>query len=291
MARSLVTGASTGIGFATALRLASEGHEVHASVRSLDSGQSLLEASEGLDLSLVVMDVDDDDSVSGALGTLQADRGPIDVLVNNAGIADGHSVEETPLSDFQRVMNTNAWGTLRCIHAVLPSMRERSAGHILNVTSLAGRVAISGQGAYAASKFAAEALTEVLAAETKPFGIRVTLIEPGVIATPIFAKAMSSPENPDTPYIGGQRLGELFMNSLAGTPGTPEMVADTVWHAITTDAPELRYLVGGDAERIAKRRSELTDEEWIERQSDPDDDRYRSWISEVSGVQMNEPPS
>ena len=105
--RSLVTGASTGIGFATALRLATEGHEVHASVRSLENGRALLDASAGLALSLVVMDVDDDESVAGSLGELQADRGPVDVLVNNAGIAGGHSVEETPLADFQRVMNTN----------------------------------------------------------------------------------------------------------------------------------------------------------------------------------------
>lgn len=95
MTRSLVTGASTGIGFSTALRLATGGREVHASVRSLESGQALLDAADALDLSLVVMDVDDDESVAGALGALQADRGPIDVLVNNAGIAGGHSVEET----------------------------------------------------------------------------------------------------------------------------------------------------------------------------------------------------
>ena len=291
MTRSLVTGASTGIGFATALRLATEGHEVHASVRSLDSGQALLDASKGLDLALVVMDVDDDDSVSAALGGLQADRGPIDVLINNAGIAGGHSIEETSVAEFQRVMNTNTWGTLRCIHAVLPLMRERSAGHIVNVTSLAGRVAIAGQGAYAASKFAAEALTEILAAETKPFGIRVTAIEPGVIVTPIFEKGIQNPENPDTPYVGGRRLGELFMSALMGTPGTPDMVAEEIWQAITADAPELRHLVGDDAIRMAGRRLELTDEEWIAGQSDPDDDRYRAWVSDISGVQVNPLPN
>ena len=291
MTRSLVTGASTGIGFATALRLATEGHEVHASVRSPESGQALLDASKGLDISLVVMDVDDDDSVAAALNGLQADRGPIDVLINNAGIAAGHSIEETSVAEFQRVMNTNTWGTLRCIHAVLPLMRERSAGHIVNVTSLAGRVAIAGHGAYAASKFAAEALTEILAAETKPFGIRITLIEPGVIVTPIFEKGMQNPENPDTPYVGGRRLGEFFVSALMGTPGTPDMVAETIWQAITTDAPELRHLVGDDAIRMAGRRLELTDEEWIDGQSDPDDDRHRAWISDMSGVQVNALPS
>jgi NAD(P)-dependent dehydrogenase (short-subunit alcohol dehydrogenase family) len=264
---------------------------VHASVRSLDSGQALLDASKELNLSLVVMDVDDDDSVSAALGGLQADRGPIDVLVNNAGIATGHSVEETSVAEFRRVMNTNTWGTLRCIHAVLPSMRERTAGHIVNVTSISGRVAVPGQGAYCASKFAAEALTEVLAAETKPFGIRVTMIEPGVIMTPIFEKGMQDPENPDTPYVSGRRLGEYFVNSLMGTPGTPDMVADAIWRTITDDDPELRHLVGDDAVRLAERRLEITDEEWIARHSDSDDDRHRAWMSDMSGVQVNPLPS
>jgi NAD(P)-dependent dehydrogenase (short-subunit alcohol dehydrogenase family) len=290
MTRSIVTGSSTGIGFATALRLATEGHEVHASVRSLESGQALLDASDGLDLSLLVMDVDDDGSVSGALGALQSDSGPIDVLVNNAGVAGGHCIEETPLAEFQRQMNTNTWGTLRCIQAVLPSMRERSSGHILNVTSLAGRVALPGHGAYVMSKFAADAMTEVLAAETKPFGIRVTAIEPGVILTPIFAKGIDNPENPNTPYIAGKRKVELVTNILRGAPGTPETVADVIWQAITADEPKLRYLVGTEAERLAAKRLEITDEEWIARQSDPDNDRYRTWISEMSGVQVNANP-
>jgi NAD(P)-dependent dehydrogenase (short-subunit alcohol dehydrogenase family) len=194
---SVVTGASTGIGFAAALHLAREGHRVHASVRSVASGQALAAAAEGLDLSLMVMDVDDDASVVGAFAPIVNDTG-VDVLVNNAGIAAGHAIEDTPLSDFQRSMNTNAWGMLRCIQAVLPSMRGRGSGHIINVTSVAGKVATAGHGAYAVSKWAAEALTEVLAAEVMPFGIRVTAIEPGVILTPIFEKAMGDPEDPTT---------------------------------------------------------------------------------------------
>ncbi|MET0491037.1 MAG: SDR family NAD(P)-dependent oxidoreductase, partial [Acidimicrobiales bacterium] len=118
MTVSVVTGASTGIGFATALRLAQEGHQVHASVRSKASGQALLDAAGASDLSLVVMDVDHDDSVSAALEGLLAETGGVDVLVNNAGIAVGHAIEDTPLADFERVMNTNVWGTLRCIQAV-----------------------------------------------------------------------------------------------------------------------------------------------------------------------------
>ena len=289
MTVSLVTGASTGIGFATALRLAQEGHQVHASVRSEASGQALLDAAGDLDLSLVVMDVDHDDSVTAALEALLAATGGVDVLVNNAGIAIGHAVEDTPLADFERVMNTNVWGTLRCIQALLPSMRERRSGHILNVTSTAGRVAVAGQSAYTMSKFAAEALTESLAAEVAPFGIHVSAIEPGVIETPIFEKALADPEDPTTPYVGGRRIGEFYIYSLLNDPATPDLVAAVIWQAITADEPKLRYLAGADAKALVAHRDELSDEEWITRQADPDDNRWRAWIKDITGVDI--PPT
>jgi len=286
MTVSVVSGVSTGIGFATALRLAQEGHRVYGSVRSAASGQALVEAADGLDLSLVVMDVDDDASVATALAGVLEATGGIDVLVNNAGIAVGHAVEDTPMADFQRAMNTNAWGTLRCIHAVLPSMRERGSGHILNVTSVAGRVGTAGQGAYAMSKFAAEGLTEVLAAEAKPFGIHVSAIEPGVIATPIFDKAVADPEDPSTPYVGGRRMGEWFMYSLLGDPASPDRVADVIWEALSSPEPKLRYLVGEDAERLVAYRREATDEAWIEGQAQPEDNAWRTWITDVTGIDL-----
>jgi len=284
MTVSVVTGVSTGIGFATALRLAQEGHRVYGSVRSEASGEALVEAADGFDLSLVVMDVDDDDSVATALdGVLEASGG-IDVLVNNAGVAWGHDIESTSMATFQAVMNTNAWGTLRCSHAVMPSMRERGSGHILNVTSVAGRVAVSSQAAYAMSKWAAEALTEVLAAELAPFGVKVSAIEPGVIRTPIFDKAMQDPSDPYSPYVGNRRLAEWFMYSLMGTPAPPEQVAETIRDAIAVAEPKLRYLVGDDAERFEPYRRSITDEEWITRQSEPDEDAWWAWIETATGV-------
>lgn len=285
MTRSVITGASTGIGRATALRMAREGHEVHASVRSLDSGAELLEASDGLDLSLVVMDVDDGESVTAAFASIERDHGSIDVLVNNAGVAGGASIEETPLTDFIRLMNTNTWGALRCIQAVLPSMRGRGAGAIVNVTSLAGVLAQGGQGAYVASKFALEGLTEVLAIEARPFGIRVSAIEPGVIKTPIFSKG-SGGAVVETPYVGTRRMGEVFRSTLGGRPGTPDEVAEVIWTAITSEQPQLRYSVGDDAGRMLAYRASVTDEAWVAHQSEPDDDVFRAWISDVSGVDV-----
>jgi NAD(P)-dependent dehydrogenase (short-subunit alcohol dehydrogenase family) len=237
----------------------------------------------------VQLDVTSEEAWSHAVARAVARFGGVDVLVNNAGIAIGHAVEDTPLADFIRVMNTNVWGTLRCIQAVLPSMRERGSGHILNVTSTAGRVAVAGQSAYTMSKFAAEALTESLAAEVAPFGIHVSAIEPGVIETPIFEKALADPEDPTTPYVGGRRIGEFYIYSLLNDPATPDLVAEVIWQAISADEPKLRYLAGADAKALVAHRGELSDEEWITRQADPDDNAWRAWIKDVTGVEI--PPT
>ena len=120
--------------------------------------------------------------------------GRIDVLVNNAGVAVHGSVEELPLSEFRRVMETNFFGALRCIQAVVPGMRERRHGCIVNVTSVAGRFSAAPQAPYSSSKWALEAASEALAQEVKPFGVRVAIVEPGVIATPIFGKITAARE-------------------------------------------------------------------------------------------------
>ena len=282
MGTAVVTGSSTGIGFAIALKLAQEGERVLAGVRSKESGAALEAAATGLDLELLLMDVDDDASVAGALGGV----GPIDILVNNAGISEGYSVEETPIAQFQAVMNTNTWGSLRCIQAVLPGMRERGTGTIVNVTSVSGRVPMAQMGAYTVSKQAQEALTEVLAMETAGFGIRVAAIEPGVILTPIFEKALSRPALTDSPYQSqSSRLVHFFVTAL-GAPTMPDAVADAVWHAITTDDPELRYTVGPDADRLATAYASTGSDEWIARAGDLDDEAWKKFFGEASGVPL-----
>jgi NAD(P)-dependent dehydrogenase (short-subunit alcohol dehydrogenase family) len=279
MTVSVVTGSSTGIGQATALRLARDGHTVFGSVRSESSGQALLEAAGDLDVRLLVMDVDDDRSVADALGGLE-----VDVLVNNAGISSGHCVEETPLATFQAVMNTNAWGIVRCVHAVLPSMRERGSGRIVNVTSAAGRLGNATQGAYCMSKWAAEALTESLAQEVATFGIKVSAVEPGVIVTPIFEKAMTDLASPDSPYAeANQRMGEWFLQSLlTGAALAPEAVADVIAECVAADEPKLRYLVGPDAEALVAERA--ADPEAYARVGGGPTDDWWTWITGVTGV-------
>ena len=138
--------------------------------------------------------MDSDDSVTEAIGAIHKEQGPIDVLVNNAGIERRGSTEELDLSDFRAVMETNYFGALRCIKGVLPQMRERKSGCIINVTSVAGRISASPLGCYAAAKFALEALSESLAQETKMFNIRVAVVQPGIISTAMARRMRTSPK-------------------------------------------------------------------------------------------------
>jgi NAD(P)-dependent dehydrogenase (short-subunit alcohol dehydrogenase family) len=283
---AIVTGCSTGIGFATALRLAREGCRVYATVRSEASGANLVEAAGDLPVSLLVVDVDDDASVAAGIASVIAAESRVDILVNNAGIVVSGDVEAMALDTFQAVMNTNLWGGLRCIQAVLPTMRGQRSGCIVNVTSIAGRVACAGQGAYAASKWAAEALSEILAAEVAPFGIRVAIIEPGIVETAIFEKAVRQPIDFDSPYFPITFRTARFLMAGAATPSSPDEVAEVIWHAVTTDAPVLRSTVGPDAAALAEHRPQLSDETWIGALSDPDDAAWRARMLEWGATEV-----
>ena len=286
MQTAIVTGSSTGIGFVTALRLAREGCRVYATVRSEASGAQLLEAADDLPLSLLVVDVDDDPSVAGGIASVIAAEGRVDILVNNAGVVAAGDIEAMTLDRFQAVMNTNLWGTVRCIQAVLPTMREQRSGCIVNVTSIAGRVACAGQGAYAASKWAAEAVSEILASEVAPFGIRVAVIEPGVVETAMFDKAVRQPIDFDSPYFPITFRTSRFLMAGAATPSAPDEVAEAIWQAVTTDAPVLRTTVGPDAAALAAHRPHLTDEAWIGGLSDPDDTAWRAHMLEWGATEV-----
>jgi NAD(P)-dependent dehydrogenase (short-subunit alcohol dehydrogenase family) len=283
---AIVTGSSTGIGHATALRLAREGCRVYATVRSEASGAALLEAAGDLALSLLVVDVDHDASVTAGIGSVLAAEGRVDILVNNAGVMSSGDVETMPLATFQSMMNTNTWGTLRCIQAVLPFMRAQGAGTIVNVTSIAGRVATPGQGAYAASKWAAEALSEVLAAEVAPFGIRVAIVEPGVVVTAMVDKAMHQPIDTDSPYFPFTFRTSRFLLAGLADPSSPDDVAEAVWHAVTTDEPRLRRPVGADARALAEHRPTVDDETWVATLGGSDDDEWRARMAEWGAIEV-----
>jgi NAD(P)-dependent dehydrogenase (short-subunit alcohol dehydrogenase family) len=184
MASVLITGTSKGIGLETALAFARAGYQVHATMRNPSQSPALAEtaAREKLPITISTMDVDSDASVSNAIAAIQK-NGPIDVLVNNAGIEGVGPVEEFPLAKFRAIMETNYFGALRCIQAVVPEMRQRKSGTIINVSSVAGRICNPPLISYCASKWALEALSEGLAGELKTLNVRVAIVEPGIIDT------------------------------------------------------------------------------------------------------------
>lgn len=275
MASVLVTGASRGIGLATCLSLGRAGHRVFATMRHPVRSPELELTAEKEDLPITIsaMDVDSNDSVRAAVGAIHDQNGPLSALVNNAGIERRGSVEELDLADFRAVMETNYFGPLRCAQAVLPPMREQGAGCIVNVTSVAGRIALSPLAPYSASKFALEALSEVLAQEVKPFGIRVAIVQPGVIDTAM-ARAIGE-QSGSSLYPHERRLANMFAASLE-TPTDPSMVGEKIRDIIESGTWQLRHPIGPDAEPFLAWRASMTDEEWVDWSAADDDTWYDS---------------
>src|SRR5437868_3526873 len=255
---ALVTGCSSGIGLATALHFARQGYEVFAGVRNVAGASDLAAAiaRDRLSAKPLALDVNDEASVKRGVDEVLAKAGGIDVLVNNAGIGGGGPIEEVPVDFAQSMFETNYFGVIRVIRAALPSMRARRGGAIVNVSSIAGRVAIAGHGHYSAVKHALEAASEALAQEVVAFGIRVAIVEPGVVITPIFTKARRFAD-PASPYAVHVRRLLLFYQMQMKTPSQPADVARVIHEAATTDSPKLRYLVGEDARRLDAGRRRL----------------------------------
>ena len=273
MASALITGTSSGIGLATVLAFGRAGHTVFATMRNPARAPQLGEtvAAEELPVQILTLDVDSDTSVADALSEIRHQGGQIDVLVNNAGIERTGSVEELPLDVFRDTMETNYFGAVRCIKAVLPDMRERGSGRIINVTSIAGKMAPSPFAPYVASKFALEALSESLALEVTPFGVRVAIVEPGIIDTPM-ARRIEQPKSPSK-YPQEARWSAAFVESLK-TPMAPSVVADKILEIVESDTQILRHPVGPDAKPFLDWRAGMTDEEFVEWGALSDDDWY-----------------
>ncbi len=262
MATVLITGTSTGIGMATALAFGRAGHRVVATMRNPTAAPGLAEAAarEKLSVTVLPMDVDADASVRDGIARAERAVGAIDVLVNNAGIERMGSVEELPLSEFRAVMETNYFGVIRCTQAVLPAMRERRSGCIINVASVAGHVASAPMAAYAASKFALEALSECLAQEVASFNIRVAIVEPGIIDTQM-SRHIGVASAP-SPYAQQRRMAALFATALQA-PVPPSVVAEKILEIAVGDTPQLRHPVGPDAEPFLGWRRAMSDEAWV----------------------------
>jgi NAD(P)-dependent dehydrogenase (short-subunit alcohol dehydrogenase family) len=277
----LITGTSKGIGHETALAFARAGYRVHATMRNPPASPALAEAAakDKLAITITAIDVDNDASVRNGIAAIEAQHGPIDVLVNNAGIEAAGSIEESSMDDFRATMETNYFGVLRCTKAVVPSMRQRRAGTIINISSVAGSFSQPPMTAYCASKWALEALSESLACEMKSFGVRVVLVKPGIIDTAMARRIMTAES---TQYPHASRISSLFVTTLTNAPVPPMLVAEKILEIAESKSWQLRYPVGPDAEPMIAWRRSMTDEQWVDLHS-ADDETYQKMMGASAG--------
>jgi NAD(P)-dependent dehydrogenase (short-subunit alcohol dehydrogenase family) len=258
----LITGCSSGIGEATAARLARSGWTVYATARRPETLAGLTECRH------LALDVTDEPSMKTAVDAVLADAGHIDALVNNAGYSLSGAVETLDVDDIRREFETNVFGLVRLSQLVLPGMRERRQGRIVNIGSMGGKLTFPGGGAYHASKYAVEAFSDALRFEVSGFGIQVVLIEPGLITTNFDDAALASMDL-DTagPYASFNRAvakatTEAYAGPMAKFGGPPESVAKVVEKALTKSHPKARYTVTPSAPASIATRKVLGDRGW-----------------------------
>lgn len=281
MASVLITGTSKGIGLEAALAFGRAGYKVHATMRNPSQSPQLAETAvrEKLPIHISTMDVDSDQSVTHAIAAIHKDHGPVDVLVNNAGVERAGSVEELPFADFRAVMETNYFGALRCIQPLLPHMRQRRSGSIVNVTSVAGRISSAPLTPYAASKWALEALSEGLAGEMKSFNVRVAIVEPGIIDTAM-ARRIGDPAA-DSLYPHRARFSSLFQASLKNQV-PPSLVGQKILEIVESGTWQLRHPVGPNALPLLKWRGQMADEEWVDLNAGDDESFFRRMTRDLN---------
>ena len=262
----IVTGANSGIGRSTAITLAKNDYTVFATMRSLERGEKLREIAQELNLVIkaVELDVSDTDSVNQGINEILDQTDQIDVLINNAGVGSNAVIEDVDIESDKSVFETNFWGVVRCIQAVLPTMRQQKSGHIIQVSSIAGRVGLPAQPIYSASKWALEGLSENLAHDLSSFGVRVSIIEPGVTRTAILGKNNTVPQNDDFENIYGRML-DMYMQGIEANI-RPEAVSETILQCLESSSHQLRWPVAWGAETMVNARHDgsVSDEEWVE---------------------------
>jgi NAD(P)-dependent dehydrogenase (short-subunit alcohol dehydrogenase family) len=253
----LITGCSTGIGREIARAALEGGERVAVTARNPASVEDLVAAYPGQAIALA-LDVNDQSQIDAAVRDTEAAFGRVDVLVNNAGYGYVSAVEEGVDDDVRRMFDTNFFGAIATIKAVLPGMRARKSGYIVNISSMTGLVSNPGNVYYSASKFALESLSEGLAKELAPLGLRVSVVEPGLFRTDWSSRSMQESEPTISDYeetIGVRR--ELIRSSAGGEPGDPRRVGDAILMLSRLESPPLRLLLGGDV--LAATRAKLAD--------------------------------
>lgn len=282
MSNIIITGTSTGIGFATAVLLAKNKHTVFATMRNPSENTELQDLADKKNLPIIILplDVTKDGSVKKAIDEVLEYTGKIDLLINNAGIGTIGPVEELSIENFINEIDTNFIGAVRCTKAVLPHMREKKSGCIINISSVGGKVFNYFSSPYSASKAALEAFSECLAMEVLPFNIRVVVVEPGVIDTPLQSK--SKRQIKETHYPNLER-SIAFFSAATDHHVPPDVVAEVINDIVDGKSTHFRNPAGPDSAPALGFRASLSDEDWIASAGMDE----KTWIKTMEGMHLN----
>jgi NAD(P)-dependent dehydrogenase (short-subunit alcohol dehydrogenase family) len=264
---AVVTGGSSGIGYETSLMLARNGFLTYATMRNLNKSENIksIAAKENLPIRITQLDITDDRSVKNAIQSIAAEESRVDVLVNNAGYGLNGAFEDLSMDEIKAQYETNVFGLIRTTQAVLPTMRKQKSGTIVNISS--GVVAMGGMpgaSAYVSTKFAIEGLSKSMAYELEPFGIKIVLIEPGVIRTNLYNNGViaKKSQDPNSPYSQIMQKMAAGFEAMFKNSSSADVVAKVVLKAITDENPSLMYFAGEDAETLMQAKSSMSDEDF-----------------------------
>ena len=264
---AIVTGSSTGIGYETSLALARDGFLTYATMRNVNKAENIksIATKESLPLHVKQLDVTDDISVKNAVQAISSETGGrVDALINNAGYGLNGAFEDLSMDEIKAQYETNFFGLIRVTQALLPTMRRQKSGTIVNISSGAGRFGFPGGSAYVSTKFAIEGLSESMSYELEPFGIKVVIVEPGVIRTNfgnglVVAKKSQDPNSPYSMMM--KKIANAF-EQMTKNASSPDLVANVVLKAVKDENPNLRYLAGNDVEQWLGAKKNMSEEEF-----------------------------
>ena len=262
----LVTGCSSGIGYATCLMFARNNFATYGSVRDLSKAERIQEITnkEKLPLKIIRLDVNEDESIRIAIQKIISDSGGIDILINNAGYGMFGPIEEISVKEIKEQFETNFFGTIRLIKAIVPIMRKQRNGTIVNISSMVGRFGVPLNAAYVSSKFALEGLSESISFELEEFGIKVIVVEPGVIQTDFFHNLKVRGNDTKSPYYKLMDKRIAFLKAaMKNSVSSSDQVANTILHAVNSRDPDMRYVIGNDATNSIHMRNSLSDREFM----------------------------
>ena len=268
---ALVTGCSSGIGYSTCLLLARNNFKVYGTVRNLSKANKIQEVidKEKIPLKIILLDVNDSESIQNAIRDILYDSRKIDVLINNAGYGMFGPIEDITTEDVKLQFETNFFGVIRLIKEIVPIMRKQGNGTIVNISSMVGRFGVPLNAAYVSSKFAIEGLSESISYELAEFGIKIIVIEPGVVQSNFFNNLKINGLDTSSPYYELMKKRVSFLKTaMKNSPTSSSQVANTILDALNSKSPEFRYVIGMDAKNSIQKKGSLSDKKFMKWVSD-----------------------